>query len=90
MAGVCNESLSDAEPPEEDLSRAIRVVERLAREACPDDACPIEPVFERCVHEAVTGLWQTSRVTRYVPMLALNQVRECIRAGTCEPRAATP
>ena len=90
MAGVFTATPSDADTPEEELSRALQIVERFAREACPDGACPIEPVLDRCVHEAVSGLWQTSRITRYVPMLALNQVRDCILAGTCEPRTTAP
>jgi hypothetical protein len=40
-------------------------------------------MLDRCVEEAVAGL-AGSRVTTYVPLLALRRVRGCIRAGTCD------
>jgi hypothetical protein len=56
---------------------------REAREECPPERCPIAPMLDRCVEEAVAGLGG-SRVTTYVPLLALRRVRGCIRAGTCD------
>jgi hypothetical protein len=68
------------------MSDIERMVQRLAREECPDGVCPIEPVLQSCVHDAVEHLFSASKITGYVPVLALKQVRDCIRAGTCEPR----
>jgi hypothetical protein len=62
------------------------IVARVLREAseeCPPGGCPIAPMLDRCVEEAVAGL-AGSRVTTYVPLLALRRVRSCIRAGTCD------
>lgn len=61
-------------------------VQQLARESYPDGACPIEPVLQQCVHDVVTNLWPGSRITAYVTVLALKQVQDCIRAGTCSLR----
>ncbi len=61
-----------------------RMVQRLAREECPDGACPIEPVLKCCVHDAVARLLSAGAITGYVPVLALKEVRNCIRAGTCD------
>jgi hypothetical protein len=61
-----------------------QMVQRLAREQCPDGAFPSEPVLAECVHDAVERLWRTRRITGYVPVLALRRVQDCIRSGTCE------
>lgn len=66
------------------MSDIERMVQRLAREECAYGVCPIEPVLQRCVHDAVSQLLGTSQITGYVPVLALKQVRDCIRAGTCD------
>ena len=66
------------------LLQMEQLVQQLARESCPDGACPIEPVLQQCVHDAVISLWQGSRITGYVPVLALKHVQDCIRAGTCD------
>ncbi len=65
-----------------EMSAVIDLVQREAREECLDERLPT-PVLERCVRDAVAGLWD-SRITTFVPLLALRRVRHCIRAGTCD------
>jgi hypothetical protein len=66
---------TDAESP-------IAVVMRQAEEECLDDQLP-PLALDRCVREAVVGL-RGSRITTYVPLLALRRVRCCVRARTCD------
>ncbi len=65
-----------------EMSAVIDLVQREAREECLDERLPA-PVLERCVRDAVVGLWD-SRIKVFVPLLALRWVRGCIRAGTCD------
>jgi hypothetical protein len=90
MSGLYWRSGSATELGDQGFPEVLQMVERLAREECPDGACPIEPMLDRCVQETVTDLWHASRITRYVPVLALKQVRACMRAGTCEPGSPAP
>jgi hypothetical protein len=40
-------------------------------------------VLERCVRDAVTGLWpDTIKVKTFVPVLALRQVRDMLETGS--------
>jgi hypothetical protein len=61
----------------------IALVTRVAQEECADNACSISPVLDDCVHDAVTQ-FSGSRITAFVPLLALRHVRCCIRAGRCD------
>lgn len=79
---------TDEEMNHQGLRRMEQMVQQLARESCPDGACPIEPVLKQCVHDVVCSLWQECRVTSYVPVLTLKRVQDCIRAGTCDLRTA--
>lgn len=56
---------------------------------CHDDTCPIQPVLDQCVEEAVLRYWSQATVTIFVPLLAVREVRECIRRGTCADPART-
>jgi hypothetical protein len=67
-----------ADRPEE----LVSIVVRAAREECADGECLIHPVLEACAAEAVNRYWQ-SRIHAFVPLLALREVRDCIRAGGC-------
>lgn len=58
----------------------------VARAALDERGNASNPVYlelEGCVVEAVAAL-RNSRVTAFVPLLALRRVRCCIRAGTCD------
>lgn len=81
---------TDAFIDERNMAEIERTVAELARDRCPKGACPIEPVLHSCVHESVSSIWRTSRITSYVPVLALKQVQDCIRAGTCSPSFLGP
>ncbi len=59
----------------------------MATEVCADDSCPILPVLERCVDQALESRW-SNPVKTYVPLLAFREVQECIRRGHC-PNLAT-
>ena len=90
MVGAPRDEWTDPDRHDQrSLPQVELLVQRLARESCPAGQCPIEPVLARCAHEAVAELWQTSRITGYMPLLALKAVQDCIRAGTCD-RAARP
>lgn len=71
----------DETPTEQEA--IVALVRRQAAEECADGSCPIAPVLDRCVRDAVAELWG-SRIHAYVPLLALRNVRTCIRAGVCE------
>lgn len=86
MTGLSRGQLSWEEMSDQGLLHTEQIVQQLARESCPDGACPIEPILQECVHDAVTSLWHGSRITGYVPVLALRQVQDCIRTGTCAPK----
>lgn len=58
-------------------------VRREAREECEPGSCAVAAVLDACVESAVLALWG-SRIKVFVPLLALRQVRCCIRAGTCD------
>jgi hypothetical protein len=63
----------------------IQLVTTQAREECSGECCTLSASLDACVEQVVTALWP-NRIRTYVPLLALREVRECIRAGTCEPR----
>ena len=65
-----------------DINTVIGTVGREAREECTEYACAIFPILDECVSRAVSSRWE-SRIKTYVPLLALRDVRECIRAGHC-------
>ena len=60
------------------------MVQREARDRCPVGCCSLSAVLKPCVHHVVAELWQSSRITTFIPVLALRQVGDCIRAGTCQ------
>jgi len=62
------------------------MVQREARDRCPVGCCSLSVALEPCVYDIVSNLWQSSRITAFIPVLALRQVGDCIRAGTCGPR----
>jgi hypothetical protein len=65
-----------------DHDSVVALVTREAREECRDDQLP-SLMLDSCVREAVESL-RDSRLTTFVPLLALRRVRACIRAGTCD------
>ena len=65
-----------------DPERVAALVKREAAEECGDHRLPPQ-ILDHCVHEAVDSL-RDSRLTTFVPLLALRRVRACIRAGTCD------
>jgi hypothetical protein len=67
-------------PPREDS--VVALVKREAEDECRDEQ--LSPlVLDRCVREAVDQ-YRGSRVTTFVPLLALRRVRSCIHAGSCD------
>lgn len=75
---------------EEALSRediTARVM-RMVTELCGDESCPIQPVLEQCVDDAISTYW-TNKITTFAPLLAFRDVKECIRQGSCPPRTGT-
>lgn len=54
----------------------------MVRESCADASCPIEPMLESCVDWAIDQRWP-SPVSVFVPLLAVRDVQECIRQGSC-------
>jgi hypothetical protein len=66
-----------------DINAIVGIVSREAREECSEYACQIFPILDECVAWAVKSHWQ-GRVKRFVPLLALPSVRECIRVGECQ------
>ena len=69
-------------PVPRDHESVVALVTREAAEECWDDRLP-PLVLDHCVRESVAGL-RGSRITTFVPLLALRRVRACIRAGTCD------
>lgn len=65
-----------------DAEAVIGLVKRAAEEECPNDQLA-PPVLDRCVREAVSGLWGR-RIKTFVPLLALRRVRRGVRARTCD------
>jgi hypothetical protein len=65
-----------------DPEAIVALVKREAEEECLDDQLT-PPVLDRCVRDAVAGLW-ASEIKTFVPLLALRRVRGCVRAGTCD------
>lgn len=61
------------------------MVQREARERCPVGCCTLSISLEPCVHQVVADLWLSSRITAFIPILALRDVEDCIRAGICAP-----
>ena len=61
----------------------------MATEVCADDSCPILPVLDGCVDQALRSRW-SNPVKTYIPLLAFREVQECIRLGYCpEPATGT-
>jgi len=60
----------------------VAAVKRQAEEECLDGQL-VPSALDRCVREAVFGLWDSS-VKTYLPLLALRRVRCCVRARTCD------
>jgi hypothetical protein len=69
-------------PIPKDQESTVALVTREAAEECQDDRLP-PLVLDHCVRESVASL-RGSRITTFVPLLALRRVRACIRAGTCD------
>ncbi len=67
---------------------AARVM-RMVTELCADETCPIQPVLEQCVDDAISSYWPNT-VETYTPLLAFRDVRECIRQGSCPPQTTMP
>lgn len=57
---------------------------RFAREECPEGLCPIDSELIRCVNESVAIAAHDSRLSNFVPVLAMRRVQGCIAAGTCD------
>ena len=76
--------LIDADPA---LRDAIDRVTRQIADECAGDCCDLAPSLALCVRDVVTSRWEASRVKTYVPLLALDDVRACIRSGVCVPRS---
>ena len=60
-------------------------VYNMVAELCSDASCPIQPVLDRCVSDAVAARW-SSPIKTFVPLLAFREVQECIRLGFCPER----
>ncbi len=69
-----------------ELADAIDRVTRQIADECSGDCCDLAPSLALCVRDVVTSRWEASRVKTYVPLLALDDVRACIRSGVCAPR----
>jgi hypothetical protein len=65
-----------------DPERVARLVRREAEEECRDGRFRAL-ALERRVRDAVAAL-RGSRITAFVPLLALREVRCCLRAGSCD------
>ncbi len=70
-----------AEVPD-DADSIVEIVMRAALEECAGGSCPISPILHPCAEQAV-ACYQNSRIRTFVPLLALRQVRDCIRVGAC-------
>jgi hypothetical protein len=62
---------------------------RMVTELCSDESCPIQPVLEQCVDDAISSYWP-NKVETFTPLLAFRDVKECIRQGSCPPRTVMP
>lgn len=69
-------------PVPNDPESVVALVRREAAEECRDDRLPPR-ILDHCAREAVDSL-RDSRLTTFVPLLALRRVRACLRAGTCD------
>jgi hypothetical protein len=69
-------------PAPKDQESIVALVTREAQEECREEQFP-PLVLDACVREAVESL-RDSRLTTFVPLLALRRVRACLRAGTCD------
>ncbi len=69
-----------------ELKDAIDRVTRQIADECSGDCCDLAPSLALCVRDVVTARWGASRIKTYVPLLALDDVRACIRSGLCAPR----
>jgi len=67
-----------------DVESIVALVRREAAEECAPGACPIYPELDTCARDAVVSLWWDSRIKTFVPLLALRNVRCCIRSGRCD------
>ncbi len=70
----------------EDISARVM---RMVSDLCGDESCPIQPVLEQCVDDAISSYWP-NRVGAFTALLAFRDVTECIRQGSCPPRTAMP
>jgi hypothetical protein len=66
-----------------DVESMVAFVKRAAVEACDSSARPVDWSFDECARDAVSSL-RASRITTFVPLLALCYVRCCIRASRCD------
>ncbi len=66
-----------------DMQSIVMLVVREAVEECGAGNCPVHFVLEQCARQAVESLWD-SRIKSFVPLLALQSVRTCIRNGHCD------
>ena len=67
------------------LSHADRLVTQvyeLAMNECRETSCPIEAQLWSCAAWAVSRFTEVP-VRTFVPLLALREVRECVRNGAC-------
>lgn len=71
-----------AESQRDGIDIVVQRVRVQAMEDCPPNVA-WAPWMDRCVAETVTRLWQQP-IHTYLPLLALREVRCCIRAGTCD------
>ncbi len=64
-------------------------VMRMVSDLCDDESCPIQPVLEQCVDDALSSYWP-NKVGTFTLLLAFGDVKACIRQGSCPPRTAMP
>lgn len=69
-----------------ELLEAIDRVTRQIADECSGDCCDLAPSLAMCVRDVVTARWEASRIKTYIPLLALDEVRGCIRTGRCGSR----
>jgi hypothetical protein len=62
--------------------RLVTQVYELAMNECRDTSCPIEAQLWSCAVRAVSRFAEVP-VRTFVPLLALREVRECVRNGAC-------
>ena len=66
----------------DEVRSLVAMVQRAALEECAEGQCPISPVLQQRTEQAIVQ-FRFSRVRTFVPLLALRQVRDCIRVGAC-------